>query len=170
MLGRSATDTGLLLTAWPLALAGIAPIAGRLADRHHAGVLGAIGLSSMTLGLVLTALLPPEPSALAAWRPYMVLNFHGGTRSMWMTLASRAKIRAGFGHHAYSFIYNARIPRAQEILGEERPVHTAEHLASAMFWLGVPHTHIPRAKLIAQPLAQPHLCIIKKTKTKNITT
>ena len=28
-----ATDTGILLTAWPLALAGVAPIAGRLADR-----------------------------------------------------------------------------------------------------------------------------------------
>jgi DHA2 family multidrug resistance protein-like MFS transporter len=62
VLGRSATDTGLLLTAWPLALAAIAPVAGRLADRHHAGVLGAIGLTSMTLGLVLTALLPPDPS------------------------------------------------------------------------------------------------------------
>jgi DHA2 family multidrug resistance protein-like MFS transporter len=45
-----------------LALAGVAPIAGRLADRHHAGFLGAIGLTSMTLGLALTALLPPNPS------------------------------------------------------------------------------------------------------------
>lgn len=62
VLGRSTTDTGLLLTAWPLALAAIAPIAGRLADRHHAGFLGAIGLSCMTLGLVLTALLPDDPS------------------------------------------------------------------------------------------------------------
>jgi DHA2 family multidrug resistance protein-like MFS transporter len=69
VLGRSATDTGILLTAWPLALATIAPIAGRLADRHHAGVLGAIGLTSMTLGLVLTALLPANPSALnIMWR------------------------------------------------------------------------------------------------------
>src|SRR4029077_12660471 len=62
VLGRSATDTGILLTAWPLALAGVAPIAGRLADRHHAGLLGAIGLTSMTTGLVLTALLPTNPS------------------------------------------------------------------------------------------------------------
>jgi len=63
VLGRNATDTGILLTAWPLALATIAPIAGRLADRHHAGVLGAIGLTSMTSGLVLMALLPSDPSA-----------------------------------------------------------------------------------------------------------
>ncbi|WP_428672630.1 MFS transporter [Reyranella sp.] len=69
VLGRSPTDTGILLTAWPVALATIAPIAGRLADRHHPGVLGAIGLTSMTAGLVLTALLPPDPSALdVMWR------------------------------------------------------------------------------------------------------
>jgi DHA2 family multidrug resistance protein-like MFS transporter len=69
VLGRDATSTGILLTAWPLALATIAPIAGRLADRHHAGLLGAIGLTSMTVGLVLTALLPATPSnADIMWR------------------------------------------------------------------------------------------------------
>jgi DHA2 family multidrug resistance protein-like MFS transporter len=69
VLGRNATDTGILLTAWPLALATIAPIAGRLADRYHAGILGAIGLTSMTTGLVLTALLPADPSsANIMWR------------------------------------------------------------------------------------------------------
>jgi len=80
----------------------------------------------------------------------LVLNLHGGTRSMWMTLASGAKYRAGFGHHRYSWVYSHKIPRAQEILGEERPVHTAEHLASAMFWLGVPPGEIPRARLTAE--------------------
>ncbi len=69
VLGRSSTDTGILLTAWPLALAAIAPFAGRLADRYHAGILGAIGLTSMTTGLVLAALLPDQPStANIMWR------------------------------------------------------------------------------------------------------
>jgi DHA2 family multidrug resistance protein-like MFS transporter len=69
VLGRDATATGILLTAWPLALAAIAPVAGRLADRHHAGLLGAIGLTSMTSGLVLVALLPADPSAAdIMWR------------------------------------------------------------------------------------------------------
>jgi MFS transporter, DHA2 family, multidrug resistance protein len=69
VLGRDATSTGILLTAWPLALAIIAPIAGRLADRHHAGLLGAIGLTGMTAGLVLTALLPADPSSAdIMWR------------------------------------------------------------------------------------------------------
>ncbi len=79
----------------------------------------------------------------------LALNLHGGTRSMWMTLMSGAKFGVGFGHHRFSSLYSRRIPRAQEILGEERPVHTAEHLASAMFWLGVPRSEIPRAKLFA---------------------
>lgn len=82
-------------------------------------------------------------------RPDLVLNFHGGTRSMLMTLAAGAKFRAGFGHHRYNFLYSHKIPRAQEILGNDRPVQSAEHLASAMFWLGVPRTEIPRAKLVA---------------------
>ena len=69
VLGKSATDTGILLTAWPLALASVAPISGRLSDRYHAGVLGAIGLTCMTTGLVLTALLPANPStADIMWR------------------------------------------------------------------------------------------------------
>src|SRR5579862_4654451 len=79
----------------------------------------------------------------------LALNLHGGTRSMLLTLKSR--LRAGFGHHRYSFIYSDKIPRAQEILGVERRVHTAEHLASAMFWLGVTRSDIPRAKLFARP-------------------
>ncbi len=94
-------------------------------------------------------LLIPRRPAVAAFRPHLVLNLHGGTPSMAMTIASRAKFRAGFSHHSYSFVYSSKIPRAQEIFGEERPVHTAEHMASAMFWLGVPHSPIPRAKLSA---------------------
>src|SRR5713226_8520247 len=82
-------------------------------------------------------------------RPDLVLNFHGGTRSMILTLRSGARFRAGFGHHRYSFIYSHKIPRAQEILGTEQTVQSAEHLASAMFWLGVPRMEIPRAKLVA---------------------
>ena len=94
-------------------------------------------------------ILPPETRAVRGWHPRMALNLHGGSRSMWLTAASGAEIRAGFAHHAYSFVYNERIPRAQEILGDARRVHTAEHLASAMFWMGVPLAEIPRARLSA---------------------
>ncbi|MBV9397849.1 MAG: glycosyltransferase family 9 protein [Bryobacterales bacterium] len=95
-------------------------------------------------------ILKPSAAAIFSWRPKLTINFHGGARSMALTLASGATRRVGFGHHRYSFIYSHRIPRAQEILGQERTVHTAEHLASAMFWLGAPRREIPRAKLFLQ--------------------
>ena len=99
----------------------------------------------------LDELLPPELSALRRFRPALTINLHGGTRSAWMTALSGASIRAGFGHYRHRWAYNLRIPRAQETLGVERKVHTAEHLASAMFYLGVPHSEIPRAQLYAPP-------------------
>jgi MFS transporter, DHA2 family, multidrug resistance protein len=57
-LGHSAVQTGLLMTPWPLALALAAPIAGRLADRHPAGLLGGLGLLAMSSGLFLLAFFP----------------------------------------------------------------------------------------------------------------
>ena len=107
-------------------------------------------------------LLPPRLGALRRWRPALCLNFHGGPRSAWMTALSGARHRAGFGHFRYPVAYNVRIPRAQEILGVERTVHTAEHLASAMFYLGAPMGEIPGAKLVAtegRPGGPPH-CVI----------
>lgn len=92
-------------------------------------------------------ILAPGLAALRRFRPRLCLNFHGGTRSAWMTALSGAQYRAGFAHYRLPFAYNVRIPRAQEILGVDRKVHTAEHLASAMFDLGVPQTEIPRARL-----------------------
>lgn len=97
------------------------------------------------------AILPPELGAIRRWGPRLCINFHGGTRSAWMTALSGARHRAGFGHYRHGWVYNIRLPRAQEVLGVERKVHTAEHLASAMFALGVPHREIPRARLFTQP-------------------
>jgi len=96
-------------------------------------------------------LLPPGAGALRAWKPALCLNYHGGGTSARLTALSGARWRAGFGHFRFQFLYNVRIPRAQEILGEERKVHTAEHLASAVFFLGAPRVEIPRAGLFAVP-------------------
>jgi len=92
-------------------------------------------------------LLAPSIRSLRNFQPALCLNLHGGTRSAWLTAASGARWRAGFGHFRSGFVYNLSIPRAQHILGVERKVHTAEHLASAMFWLGASRTEIPRARL-----------------------
>jgi ADP-heptose:LPS heptosyltransferase len=94
-------------------------------------------------------ILPPSKAAASGFRAALAVNFHGGSRSTLLTALSLARWRAGFGHYRQRWVYNLSIPRAQEILGEERTVHTAEHLASAMFYLGVPRTEIPRARLFA---------------------
>ena len=94
-------------------------------------------------------ILPPTLAAARSWRPHLSLNLHGGTRSLAMTAASGAGLRAGFAHYRAAWAYNVRIPTTQEILGVNRKVHTAEHLASAIFYLGAPQQEIPRAKLFA---------------------
>jgi DHA2 family multidrug resistance protein-like MFS transporter len=61
ILGRTQVETGFLMTPWPLVVAIMAPIAGRLSDRHPAGVLGGLGLILLSLGMALLALLPANP-------------------------------------------------------------------------------------------------------------
>jgi heptosyltransferase III len=105
-------------------------------------------------------ILPPSIGTVRRWHPNLCVNFHGGTRSAWMSALSGAGQRAGFGHFRNQWVYNLRIPRAQEILGEERTVHTAEHLASAMFWLGAEAREIPRAKLVARDVVKRAIAVI----------
>jgi heptosyltransferase-3 len=97
------------------------------------------------------AILPPSKLAIARWHPDLCINLHGGATSSQLTFASRAKHRAGFEYFRFRALYTIRIPRAQNILGVDRKVHTAEHLASAMFFLGVPTREVPRANLFAAP-------------------
>jgi len=99
--------------------------------------------------------IPPSKQAALQFRATLAINLHGGSRSALLTALSLARWRAGFAHYRHRWVYNLSIPRAQEILGEERTVHTAEHLASAMFYLGVPRTDIPRAQLFAEKSARP---------------
>ncbi len=68
-MGWDATATGLLMTPWPVATALTAPLAGRLADRHSAGILGGIGMAAFTAGLVLLAVLPVDAGPVnIGWR------------------------------------------------------------------------------------------------------
>lgn len=68
-LGLDSVSTGLLLTPWPLATMVMAPIAGRLVERYHPGMLGGIGLIVLSFGLYSLSLLPQDPSNLnIIWR------------------------------------------------------------------------------------------------------
>jgi len=104
--------------------------------------------------------IPPSWRALARWRPHLCLNLHGGPRSAQLTLSSRARLRAGFEHFQFRPIYNLHIPKPQPILHIDRKAHTAEHIASAVFWLGVPVGEIPAAKLFADAGSQRKATII----------
>jgi DHA2 family multidrug resistance protein-like MFS transporter len=63
VLGKTPLQSGLLLTSWPLAVALVAPLAGRLSDRYPAGILATAGLCILTLGLGLYANLSATASA-----------------------------------------------------------------------------------------------------------
>lgn len=67
--GRSAAETGLLMAAWPVGSMATAPVAGRLTGRYNAGVLSAIGMAVMAVGLASLALLPTAPTHVdIGWR------------------------------------------------------------------------------------------------------
>jgi DHA2 family multidrug resistance protein-like MFS transporter len=57
-LGRDAFTTGLYMTPWPLVVAVVGPIAGRLADRISNGLLCAAGGLSLAIGLALASVWP----------------------------------------------------------------------------------------------------------------
>ncbi|UHC15729.1 MFS transporter [Methylobacterium currus] len=65
VLHLSSTQTGVLMTPWPIAIAVIAPFAGRLADRYPPGLLGGIGLVVLSAGLALMASVSPDASPLS---------------------------------------------------------------------------------------------------------
>ncbi len=68
-MGLDAVTTGLLMTPWPLSVALIAPISGRMADRYKVGVLSGSGLAVMAVGLGLLAALPRHPAMFdIVWR------------------------------------------------------------------------------------------------------
>lgn len=68
-LGRTAVQTGLLMTPWPVAIVLVAPVVGRLTDKLPASLLSTLGLSITATGFLLLRLLPPDPSNLdIIWR------------------------------------------------------------------------------------------------------
>lgn len=69
---QNPVQAGMIMTAWPIALVVVAPLAGRLIGRYPGGLLGGIGLATMATGMALLALLATQPESPAlgdiAWR------------------------------------------------------------------------------------------------------
>jgi DHA2 family multidrug resistance protein-like MFS transporter len=69
VLGHSQVETGLLMTPWPVVVAIMAPIAGRLSDRYPAGLLGGGGMAILSVGMLTLAFLPAHPGVWSiGWR------------------------------------------------------------------------------------------------------
>ncbi|MEQ9332955.1 MFS transporter [Thalassobaculum sp.] len=62
-------EVGLLMMPWPLAIAVVAPFAGRLSDRWSPAIIVGAGLAMLAAGLAALALLPDDPGQYdIAWR------------------------------------------------------------------------------------------------------
>ena len=67
VLGRPYLEVGMLMGAWPVGTAIVAPFAGRMSDRYSAATLSGVGAGAMVLGLGTLAFLP-----LSAGNPWIV--------------------------------------------------------------------------------------------------
>lgn len=68
-MGRTPTETGLLLTPWPIAVGLLGPLAGALSDRVSSAILGSAGLLVLAVGLVALAMMPNDATYWnVAWR------------------------------------------------------------------------------------------------------
>lgn len=117
VLGRSEVETGLLLTPWPLATMVMAPLAGYLIERVHAGLLGALGMAVMACGLFSLVLLPASPSDFNIIWPMILCG-------------------AGFGLFQSPNNHTIITPR-REIVAEARAVCSERHA----YWVRVPGPH-----------------------------
>jgi len=77
------------------------------------------------------------------------INLHGGPTSRFLTRMSGARIKVGFWHFRSPGRYHILVPDARTIL-DQPTIHTAEHHASAFFYLGLPRQEIPRARIFVR--------------------
>jgi MFS transporter, DHA2 family, multidrug resistance protein len=133
----SAVETGLLITPWPVAIAIASPIAGRLADKYSAGILGGAGLFVFALGLLSLAFLPDSPAPVEiVWRMAMC----GFGFGMFQSPNNRAMISAA---------PKSRSGGASGMLGTARLLgQTSGAAIVALLFAQLPHEHAPSMALL----------------------
>ena len=88
ILQRTQVETGFFMTPWPLVVAIMAPIGGRLSDRYPAGVLGGLGLALLCAGNGVAG----DAARIAERRQYRVA--HGDLRiRIWLLSDARTSGR-----------------------------------------------------------------------------
>ena len=148
VLGRTPFEAGLLFTPWPIAVACVAPFAGRLADRLPVWTVATFGLSVLGLGLALLAMLPANPTTIdIIWREMIAgigFGFFQPPNNREL-LSSVPPERSGT---AGGMLATARL-FGQSLGAALVAVVFGAAGASAAFVLGAPHTAIAHAGPIA---------------------
>jgi DHA2 family multidrug resistance protein-like MFS transporter len=96
--GYNEVQTGLLITPWPLMIFVAAPLAGRLVEKVNPGILGSVGMTFLTIGLIALALLPEHPTMLDIMWRMGICGFGFGlfqTPNNVMIISSTPKERSG---------------------------------------------------------------------------
>jgi len=76
----------------------------------------------------------------------VVYNLHGGTTSTFLTRATGATNRVGYGHYQYARLHNHLAPAPPQIWS--RPtLHSVEQQLALIGWTGVPVTDRPSTRL-----------------------
>jgi len=100
--GFKPIEVGFLMMPWPIALAIVAPLSGKLSDQYSPATLGLVGLIFFAAGLALVGLLPASPTvADICWRMAICGIgfgfFQAPNNRMIITSAPRARSGAASG-------------------------------------------------------------------------
>jgi len=76
----------------------------------------------------------------------VVYNLHGGTTATFLTRASGATHRVGYGHYQYARLHNHVAPSPQEIWARAT-LHSVEQQLALIGWTGVPVSDRPATQL-----------------------
>ncbi len=140
-LHRDQVQTGLLMTPWPVALGLVAPIAGRLADKMPAAILGSAGLAVLAVGLLCLADLSADASDFdIVWRMALCGAgfgfFQAPNNRTLLASAPRARAGAAGGMLAVSRLFGMMVGATLAAILFRvggREVETIDMLAAAGF-------------------------------------
>jgi DHA2 family multidrug resistance protein-like MFS transporter len=116
-LGKSQTETGILMTPWSAAMAFTAMFAGRLSDRFSPAVMGALGQAGLCAGLVLLASVGGAPGWVWIVLPMVVCGvgfglFNSPNNRTIMAAAPRSRSGGASGMQATSRLLGQTIGSA----------------------------------------------------------
>jgi len=118
-------DAGFVLMSWPVTMALISPLAGKLSDHHNPGVLASIGMAISTAGLILLCFLTEQTSVLFI---VVVLLIMGAGFSLFSSPNSNAIM---------SSVEKRQLGNASGMLGTMRNVGQTFSMAIALMLLAL---------------------------------